>query len=149
DFEVSITDGRLDVSFTPTANRVAIAGMEIYNAGIACATAAVAPASTARSLAEEVNAAQSSSNEVQLNVYPNPSLGGQIYLDMAGFGSSEEVVVQVVDGAGQVIMLEREVSKTDGTLQISLPIAKRLKPGLYIVSAYSKTGKVYKKLVVQ
>ncbi|MFC5537605.1 malectin domain-containing carbohydrate-binding protein, partial [Rhodocytophaga aerolata] len=33
DFEVSITDGRLDVSFTPTANRVAIAGMEIYNAG--------------------------------------------------------------------------------------------------------------------
>ncbi|QRQ99883.1 malectin domain-containing carbohydrate-binding protein [Dyadobacter sandarakinus] len=31
DFEVSVTDGRLDVKFNPSVNRVALAGLEIFN----------------------------------------------------------------------------------------------------------------------
>jgi hypothetical protein len=76
------------------------------------------------------DAMQDSSQEIELNVYPNPSNGSGLNLNISGI-ESDNVQVKVYDALGRKIESKRYV--IDGTLQTTLNFANELSNGLYIL----------------
>jgi hypothetical protein len=76
------------------------------------------------------DAMQDSSQEIELNVYPNPSNGSGLNLNISGI-ESDNVQVKVFDALGRKIESKRYV--IDGNLQTTLNFANELSNGLYIL----------------
>ena len=139
DFEVVIQDGGLSVKFNPTANRVAIAGMEIYGVSAATVTAV------------SNEALLSDSNEVAgLTVYPNPTQpGAPVQLDLAGFAANEKVAISLQDVTGHRIQSNQVMTNSAGAAQVQIPANSNLAAGLYIINAQGTNKKAQAKLLVR
>jgi len=76
------------------------------------------------------------SENLELNVYPNPSNGSDLHLNISGI-ESENVIVRVYDSMGCKIQSNRYV--VDGTLQTELNFQQELSDGLYLIEMSSGT----------
>lgn len=134
DFEVRVTDGMLNIKFNPAADRVAIAGLEIFTDSASANVTGISP---------DVEA------EARLvQVYPNPTEGDEARVVVEHFASQEEVTVMMYDVLGRVVYSKTLMTDNDGKASASLAVAA-YKKGLYIVKANAPSGKAFYKLLVQ
>lgn len=84
-------------------------------------------------LVEDVS--QDASQEMELNVFPNPSNGTDLNLSISGI-ESDNVLVKIYDSMGRKIKNERFV--IDGTLQTELKFQSELSNGMYLVEVSSE-----------
>jgi hypothetical protein len=76
------------------------------------------------------------SENLELNVFPNPSNGSDLHLNISGI-ESENVIVRVYDSMGRKIQSNRYV--VDGMLQTELNFQQELSDGLYLIEMSSGT----------
>ncbi|GGH18117.1 hypothetical protein GCM10007352_28640 [Mucilaginibacter phyllosphaerae] len=137
DFNTSVNDGVLNIKFNPTANRVALAAVELFKAND---TTPAMMAMTER----PVNAERS------LIVYPNPNTGSFFNLRLTSFLKNERVSVSVTNTWGRLI--QTQILTTDGFGNATIPVTfnRVLDKGVYMINANSASGiKMYGKLLVQ
>ncbi|QMU27337.1 malectin domain-containing carbohydrate-binding protein [Adhaeribacter radiodurans] len=138
DFEVVVKDGALSIKYTPTANRVAIAAMEIYKANAATVTAV-----SDQIITDNTNAAA-------LTIYPNPSTtGSQVDVVLTGFAAKQEVNLTVQDAMGRLFHTRQVTTNAVGAAQVDLSSSVNLPAGLYILNAESANTKAQAKLLIQ
>ncbi|MCJ8164433.1 malectin domain-containing carbohydrate-binding protein, partial [Pontibacter sp. E15-1] len=143
DFEVNVTDGTLNLNFNPTVNRLAIAGLEIFK---------VTPTSTITSAmgAFSENSSAKDQKQTSLQLYPNPTQGGKVYMGVANFGPKETLLISVHDVLGRVVSTLEAVTDQEGNAHVELLSGnKPLERGLYIVKAKAAGGKAQAKLLIQ
>ena len=139
-FPVSVSDGTLSINFIQGSNDFPkISAIEVVPV----------IASAARQASPDVNAAASLSRGLSMNVYPNPNIGDKMSIDLEGFQPEEQVMVDLVDASGRLIQSIKVFARADGTVESVMKMAVYLKPGMYFVIAYSPTGKIYRKVMVQ
>ncbi|RDC61779.1 malectin domain-containing carbohydrate-binding protein [Adhaeribacter pallidiroseus] len=139
DFEVVIQDGGLSVKFNPTANRVAIAGMEIYRVNAAIVTAV-----SNETLLNNPDAL------TKLTVYPNPTQPGEtVQIDLAGFASNEKVNISLQDVMGHQVQNNQVTTDAAGAAKVQLQATQRLSAGLYLINAQGNNKKAQAKLLIK
>ncbi|WP_158267496.1 malectin domain-containing carbohydrate-binding protein [Adhaeribacter arboris] len=139
DFEVVIKDGGLSMKFNPTANRLAIAALEIYKANAATVTA----------ISNEI-INENTTNTAALTVYPNPgSAGSQVDVVLTGFTPKQEVNLTVQDAMGRQFHTRQVITNSIGAAQVELSGSVSLPAGLYILNAQSTNVKTQAKLLIK
>ena len=73
---------------------------------------------------------QDASQEMELNVYPNPSNGTDLNLNISGI-ESDNVQVKIYDSMGRKVESFRLV--VNGNLQTVLPISNNYSNGMYMI----------------
>ncbi|WP_202621794.1 malectin domain-containing carbohydrate-binding protein [Pontibacter russatus] len=141
DFDINVSDGVLSLKFNPTADRLAIAAVEIYRATASGALAATSVEANVMQLAEGSKAA--------LRVYPNPTSGGQVYAEISNFGAREAVTVTLHDVLGRAIASVDAVTDQQGYARVEVPGHTQLKRGMYIIRASAAGGKAQARLLIQ
>ena len=142
DFEVSVTDGMLNFKFNPTANRVALAGVEIFKA---TATSNLAAESTPQSaLAVDENGLRGQS----LRLYPNPNTGDRVQVELNGFAKHEVVTIIMYDIAGRQINSKTTETDEQGAAGTEITIAGNMSRGVYLIKAVSVSGQAQSKLLL-
>ncbi|MFT2011396.1 malectin domain-containing carbohydrate-binding protein [Pontibacter sp. 13R65] len=138
DFDINVTDGTLNIRFNPTANRVAIAGLEIFRA-----TSSInSPGAITESL-------QRATEDLKVQVYPNPSTGDRIQMSLNGFGQQEKVRVSIYDITGRAVeSIEVDVD-AHGASSTNIATSRRLNRGLYIIKAQSIGGETHTRLIIE
>ncbi|GAA4440123.1 hypothetical protein GCM10023188_37000 [Pontibacter saemangeumensis] len=140
DFEVNVSDGLLNLKFNPTADRLAIAGLEIFKATSASALASSLNVENAAVLQENAGAA--------LLVYPNPTSGGKIYAEVTSFGKEEAITITVHDVLGRVVSSMDAKTDSQGSAQVEMQGHSQMRRGMYIIRAKGPHGKAQTKLLV-
>jgi hypothetical protein len=79
--------------------------------------------------------AQHLSENLELNVYPNPSNGSDLKLNISGI-ESDNVQVKIFDSMGRKIQSERFI--VNGTLQTELNFQSKLSNGIYLIEVSSE-----------
>jgi hypothetical protein len=85
-------------------------------------------------------------SNLDMKIYPNPSQGEFVYLELKGLSSNSEMVVS--DIYGKTVLkqpLNADYSNYNGTLRFD----KKLGAGFYLVTVVSGNQKTTKKLIVQ
>ena len=141
DFVVNVADGVLNLKFNPTADRLALAGVELFKATAAGALASSASIENASQLIGD--------SETSIRVHPNPASGGRVYADIVRFGSEETVTITLHDVLGRIVASVDAVTDQQGNVQAEVPGHGALKRGLYIVRAKGAASKAQAKLLVQ
>jgi|GEM_PF-2012637 len=145
DFAATVSDGVLTVKFNPTANRVAIAALELYQVtNIAGRTAAVADKNNML-----VQKPDSAAAPKKMVVYPNPNPGNQFNLSIENFNKNEPGVITVTDTFGKTILTQKYVTDAYGTAWLQIPFNRVLGRGIYMINVRSNSGAMYSKLLVQ
>jgi hypothetical protein len=75
------------------------------------------------------------SENLELNVFPNPSNGSDLHLNISGI-ESDNVQVKIFDSMGRKIQSERFV--VNGTLQTELNFKDELSNGMYLIEVSSE-----------
>jgi len=144
DFEVNVTDGVLNFKFNPTANRVALAGVEIFKE---TSTSNL----TAESTPQNALAAENDGLSVEgqsLRLYPNPNSGDKVMIELNGFAQHEVVTVFMYDIAGQQINTGTVETDGHGTAGTEISIAGNMSRGVYLIKAVSASGQAQGKLLI-
>ncbi|MFS8615286.1 MAG: Ig-like domain-containing protein [Solitalea sp.] len=76
----------------------------------------------------------------RITAFPNPNDGSVINLHADGFGSVEEVTVEIRDLLGRVIHSAKLLTSQRGSGEVTLQLSPRLNTGIYIVRAGSLSG---------
>jgi hypothetical protein len=141
DFKVTVNDGVMSVRFVPTANRVAIAGLEIFkvNSTQAAATMAVVQPT----LIEDVQPAAS------LIVYPNPNMGTYFNINARNLPANQKVVLNVVNSWGRLVQTQSVLIGGEGNLAMQVSLGKTLERGVYIIQLVSESKTLFSKLLVE
>jgi hypothetical protein len=145
DFAATVSDGVLTVKFNPTANRVALAALELYQV-TNTPPPTVMVANKNDSLLDKPDSAATAK---KLVVYPNPNTGNQFYLSMANFNKNEQGVITVTDTFGKTILTKKYITDAYGTAWLQIPFNRVLSRGVYMVNVRSNSGAMYSKLLVQ
>jgi PKD repeat protein len=105
------------------------------------------PASSAK-MASNINnksnfiSTKSLENYLVLNIYPNPSQGEFIYLELEGATSNTQLIVNDIYGK---TVLNQELNSNNETIRFD----QKLTSGFYMVTVISGNNKVTKKLIVR
>ncbi|RDC63025.1 malectin domain-containing carbohydrate-binding protein [Adhaeribacter pallidiroseus] len=140
DFAVTVNDGVLSLKFNPSANRVALCGVEIFR------SASAAAASTAFPAELEVNVEKQSP---QLVVYPNPSSGENFSVEATHLAPQEEVSFTIYNQTGQTLEVKTTKADENGSAKAQMATNRRLTQGLYILKGRSQSGQTQTKLLVE
>jgi uncharacterized repeat protein (TIGR02543 family) len=84
-----------------------------------------------------------------LEVYPNPSPGGKLYINIKDFGKHETINLSISDMAGRVIQSKTISTDEFGASETDLTIEKTTNQGLYIIRAESASVVKSNKLLIQ
>ncbi|PSR56261.1 hypothetical protein AHMF7605_23545 [Adhaeribacter arboris] len=142
-FQVTVTDGVLNIDFISGAvNLPALSAIEVLPAGTTNAPAA--PLSS-----PQVTTSVNSTPLASVNLYPNPSTGESIGVDLSNFEAEEQVTLTLRDLQGQIIQTQNVVTDQNGIISTRLAFANPLPQGQYILVAVSQTKQVSTKLIVQ
>jgi uncharacterized repeat protein (TIGR02543 family) len=87
--------------------------------------------------------------ESLLEVYPNPSPGGKLYINIKDFGKHETISVSISDMAGRVIQSKTISTDEFGASETDITIEKNTNQGLYIIRAESASVVKSSKLLIQ
>jgi len=134
DFEVNVTDRILNIKFNPSADRVAIAGLEIFTDSTSENVTGIPPGVEAKARL--------------VQVYPNPTTEEEAQVVVEHFASREEVTIMLYDVVGREIYSKTLVTDNDGKASAVLTIAA-YKKGLYVVKANASSGKAFYRLLIQ
>ncbi|GAA4442860.1 hypothetical protein GCM10023188_43040 [Pontibacter saemangeumensis] len=132
DFEVSVTGGMLDITFAPSVNRVAIAGLEIYK-----------PDGNVTSIPPAI-----ATGKRRVLLYPNPGEGEDVQVLIENFERQEEVTLTVYNIVGKAVYSETLLTDIDGNAAAPIAITPFQK-GIYIIRVTAPSGKAKSKLLVQ
>ncbi|MDX5436384.1 MAG: choice-of-anchor D domain-containing protein, partial [Pontibacter sp.] len=139
DFLVNVTDGNLSIKFNPTINRVAIAGLEIYQAS-SMSAASVSTLSSAEGSGVL-------GNERSLMVHPNPtSSGSKFFVEVANFEEREALQITVHDITGQLITSFSAETDEQGACSKEVTVDGRLSQGIYFIRVVAPSGVMATKL---
>ncbi|WP_242919898.1 malectin domain-containing carbohydrate-binding protein [Pontibacter liquoris] len=141
DFDVSVTDGVLNFKFNPTANRVAVAAVEIFKASAASALAT----SQSQLMTQESGF---DANGRSLRLYPNPNTGDKVMAELHGFGPHEMVSISMHDVSGRQVQVRSIETDANGVATIEMPITGNIQRGIYLLKATSASGQAQGKLIV-
>ncbi|AMR33522.1 hypothetical protein A0256_19890 [Mucilaginibacter sp. PAMC 26640] len=145
DFTTTVNDGVLTIKFNPTANRVALAALELYQvSNVDPRTVTVSNNNSL--LADKVDSA---STDKKLVVYPNPNLGSQFNLSMSNFPKGESGVITISDSFGKTIQTQKYITDAYGMAWMQIQLNHALSRGVYIINVRSNSGTMYSKLLVQ
>ncbi|WP_161890526.1 malectin domain-containing carbohydrate-binding protein [Pontibacter russatus] len=133
---VSVTDGKLSIDFTSVKDNAIISAIEVIPNTLATA---------------QVSAEQQDfeSNASGLQIYPNPTSGGKVFVNIENFGQNEPVTVTVMDMAGRLIQSQDLVTDATGAGKIELTLDGGTVRGLYFIRAASPSASKVGKLLVQ
>jgi hypothetical protein len=84
-----------------------------------------------------------------INVFPNPSTGKDIYLELSGFLEDENVQISFNDALGKVYFSEAMSTNSKGDLARKIFPYGRLASGTYFLTGISKNEIYHKKLIIQ
>jgi hypothetical protein len=143
DVAVTVADGAMSFRFDPTANRLGIAGMEIFQVQNVSALAAT-------DSTEMLNALRmaSTSTEKKITVYPNPNVGTSFFLNASNFTKNEKVTILVTNMSGRLLQTQTFVADELGGANVQVSLTNALTKGVYLISAQSATGNLVSKLMV-
>ena len=84
----------------------------------------------------------------ELRVWPNPSTGDRVQVELRGFRPYEAVKVMMYDVAGQEVQSRSVETDGTGAVVTELPVPSGTIQGVYLMRAASASGKAQGKLVV-
>jgi hypothetical protein len=117
DFTVSTTDGLLNINFTPSINRLALAGVEIFKS-----------TSTPARLAT-MESEQAQESKLQMRVYPNPT-NGKLIISLENIQASEVKATTITNMMGMVLVSPQPAIIDEQHLELDL---RFLKAGTYLL----------------
>jgi hypothetical protein len=85
-------------------------------------------------------------NEVNMSLYPNPTQGTDVNINLSGV-TSENVQIRVVDAMGRQVLSNRYA--VDGVLNTNITFERPLANGLYFVEALFNGEVQTQRLMVQ
>ncbi len=144
DIPVTVTDGVMNMKFDPTANRVGIAAVEIFQVQPVSSFASTSLQSTSSSLVTE-----SDKEKRKIIVYPNPNLGSVFSLNASSFSKNEEVTLLITTMSGRLLQTKTFTTNESGNANILVNLNNTLTKGVYIINARSAAGNLSSKLLVQ
>jgi hypothetical protein len=139
DFNATVTDGSLSIKFDPTANRLALAGLELFKIS-------ALPSLFAATLAASLPPAITSKNII---LFPNPNSGTSFSLKVANFPVNESVQLSISNMTGKLMQSESFTTDQAGAARIYVSLKSKLQRGVYIINTHSSSGNLYSKLLVQ
>ncbi|MDN3550494.1 malectin domain-containing carbohydrate-binding protein [Mucilaginibacter aquaedulcis] len=145
DVAVSVTDGAMTFRFDPTANRLGIAAMEIFQVQNVSSLVA---ADTTQQLSALRLAPESLSTEKKITVYPNPNVGNSFFVNASNFAKNEKVTILITNMSGRLLQTESFVADALGGASVHVALNNALTKGVYIISAQSSSGNLVSKLMV-
>lgn len=77
-------------------------------------------------------------------IYPNPNDGDNIYLQVVGMESNQEILVILIDAVGRQVYSKVIITSSDGSVVTAIDPYQRLSPGIYTVVGASQNKLVYK-----
>ncbi|MDO1446915.1 malectin domain-containing carbohydrate-binding protein [Rhodocytophaga aerolata] len=122
DFTVSTTDGLLNINFTPTVNRLALAGVEIFKA-----------TSTSAHIAT-MESEQPQETKFQMYVYPNPT-SGKLLISVENIRASQVKTATITNAMGMVQADLQPTVVDEQHLELDLGL---LKAGTYLLKVQSE-----------
>jgi hypothetical protein len=134
DYEVTVADGVLSLKFTPTADRLSLAGVEIFR-------------NTATGRLATTEAGEE--GQARLRVYPNPASGGKLQLALEGFGGDEKVDVTLYSLTGQAVQRTGVTTDSQGAASAEVILAPSLGRGLYLLKARGAARETQTRVVIQ
>ncbi|MGF7042574.1 malectin domain-containing carbohydrate-binding protein [Mucilaginibacter lappiensis] len=137
DFSTTVNDGVLTLKFNPTANRVGLAGVELFQI------------SNTSSLTSTLSINKLADSKKKITVYPNPNTGNSFYLNASNFGKRENVVLSISNMFGKLIRTEKFMTDDLGAANLYISLFNKLDKGVYIINATSFSGNLYSKLLVE
>jgi methionine-rich copper-binding protein CopC/phage baseplate assembly protein gpV len=145
DVKTTVSDGILNINFTPTANRLAIAGLEIFKVNTT-ASSSIASTSAYSSSMFAIQEEAPASNFV---VYPNPSSGENFSISAQNFISNEKVTVNIINAWGVLIQTQDFTADEIGGVNVPMPLKKNLDKGVYIIQFTTASKTMVSKLLVK
>ncbi len=143
DYAVTVSDGVLSLKFNPTIDRLALAGVEIFQAKTKATVA-----SSVSSLVELAPRQEESAARLQL--YPNPvKAGEQVQVVVSGFQAEEVVTLRLQDVMGRLVQQRQVLTDGQGQARAALPVAGGGQSGVYILQAQGRSQQVQGKLVLE
>jgi hypothetical protein len=136
DYEVTVADGVLSLKFTPTADRLSLAGVEIFRNTSSGRLATAAEGDACPPCPK-------------LRVYPNPSSGGKLQLALEGFGSDEKVDVTLYSLTGQAVQRTDVTTDAQGAASAEVILTPSLGRGLYLLKARGAARESQTRVVIQ
>jgi hypothetical protein len=146
DFKTTVSDGVLNINFTPTANRLAIAALEIFKVNTTAAASSLASTSTYSSSMLAIQEEATASNFV---VYPNPSSGENFSVSAQNFISNEKVKINIINAWGVLIQTQDFVTDNTGAINVPMPLNRNLDKGVYIIQFTTASKTLVSKLLVR
>ena len=134
DYEVNVADGVLNLKFTPTADRLSLAGVEIFRNTAAARLAA---------------AAEGAESVARMRVYPNPTSGGKLHLALEGFGGDEKIDVTLYSLTGQAVQCTGLTTDAQGVASGDITLAPSLNRGLYLLKAAGASRQTQTRVVIE
>jgi hypothetical protein len=101
------------------------------------------PASAARLAGAEEK------GELRLNVYPNPSTGEKLRLEVGGLEGKQPLKLSVYNSIGTLVISQAYEADKAGTLVKELNLAGNLTSGIYILKAESEGKAIVQRVVIQ
>jgi hypothetical protein len=141
DFKATITDGTLDIKFNPTANRVAICALEIFQVNGGQPNLAVTK--------ENLLLNQIANNPKNITIYPNPNPGNYFSVRVDGFNKNDNVTLTVTNMMGRLQQTQTFVTDSSGSATVSVTLNNSLSKGIYIINTHSSSGNTTTKFLVQ
>ncbi|MBC7744642.1 MAG: T9SS type A sorting domain-containing protein [Flavobacterium sp.] len=145
DYETTVADGVLSLKFNPSADRLAISGIEIFSV-------TGGPALTSQSiekLSTTLLPGRLALGSKILRTYPNPNNGDRIFVDLENFGVRENVTIQMHDIMGRLIKTMKGVTDNHGRLNAELVLGMPLNKEIYIIKASSQSGTKQSKIIIE
>ncbi|MDR6944297.1 malectin domain-containing carbohydrate-binding protein [Mucilaginibacter pocheonensis] len=139
DFSTTVNDGVLTIKFDPTANRVGIAGLELFQ---------ILNTASVSQLTLNANKLNTSASK-KITVFPNPNAGNNFYLNASNFARGENVVLSISNMSGKLLKTERFVVDDLGSANIFITLPNKLSQGVYIINTTAASGNLSSKLMVQ
>ncbi|WP_221389559.1 malectin domain-containing carbohydrate-binding protein [Dyadobacter sp. NIV53] len=152
DFSAVISDGVLNINFDPSANRVAIAAVEIYK--VTNNNVRTGGEEEDSLAVESLIASELLKSEIQkedILVYPNPSQGKNVRLEANNLNKNEEVTVSVIPVSTGWGIRHTQKAFTDnaGSVKIPLNPSNNLQTGIYVITVESGSKIVRTKLLIE
>jgi hypothetical protein len=85
---------------------------------------------------------------LRINVFPNPSMGDMLQIEVNALQAEEEVVVSLYNNLGSRILTKLWKADGYGNLQKEIKFASRLSSGMYTLVLQSKERTVLEKVTV-
>ncbi|WP_187264805.1 malectin domain-containing carbohydrate-binding protein, partial [Pontibacter beigongshangensis] len=122
--DIGVTDGILNIVFTSLKDNAIISAIEI---------------------APQINFA----NTLAMQIYPNPSTGVNMQVELEGFLEHETVAITLYDMTGRAVHTTNVDTDHQGTSKTEITVNRQINRGLYIIRAQTANREIRKRLLLE